>query len=200
MIEFGLEKRETRATREPGAPTQREIPMKTADEVRQHLIACGAQHSREHADVFTDGACEPNPGQGGWAFIIRMAGCPDIELFGGALETTNNRMEMTAVLQAIRAIPQGISATIHSDSAYVIKGITEWMHGWQKNGWIRKPGKFGKGGGEVANLDLWKEMFEARHGRSLKFVWIKGHAGHEHNERADELAELGRQSASLKVA
>ena len=164
--------------------------MKTPDEIRKHLIACGSA-AEACCDVFTDGACVPNPGAGGWSFIIRFAGCPDIELFGGAGETTNNRMEMTAVLQAMRAIPQGVTATIHSDSRYVIDGITGWMFTWQKGGWRKKPNPRSSST-EIMNLDLWQQIYDERRRKSVKFVWVKGHAGHAQNERADELAEMGR--------
>ena len=162
--------------------------VRTAQEIHDHLVKV---YRGGHADVFTDGATIPNPGDGGWAFIIRLPGEPDIELFGGDRETTNNRMEMTAVLQAIRAVPQGISATIYSDSAYVVDGINKWMHGWKANGWKRKPSLHAKAG-PILNLDLWQQLWEVRYRRALTFQWLKGHAGHEHNERADALAEMGR--------
>lgn len=145
------------------------------------------------AEIFTDGACDPNPGAGGWGFILNVPGCELIEHYGGAADTTNNRMEMTAVLQAMHALPQGITGVIHSDSQYVIKGLTVWMHGWHKNGWKRAARNGGEAG-PVLNLDIWQALWEARFRRSFEYKWIRGHNGHKWNERADELAEMGRQA------
>ncbi len=173
------------------AKSRANAELKSTDDIRKYLVACGSA-AEACCDVFTDGACVPNPGAGGWSFIIRFAGCPDVELFGGAGDTTNNRMEMTAVLQAMRALPQGVTGTIYSDSRYVIDGITGWMFTWQKNGWRRKPNPRSSASGEIMNLDIWQQIYDERRRKSVKFEWVRGHNGYEHNERADDLAEMGR--------
>ena len=135
-------------------------------------------------EIFTDGACSGNPGPGGWGAILRK-GTVEKELFGGEKLTTNNRMEMMAVIQALRALKQPVQARVHTDSQYVQKGISEWIHGWKRRGWKtanREP---------VKNEDLWRELdnLAARH--TIEWIWVKGHAGHAENERADALANRG---------
>lgn len=137
--------------------------------------------------IYTDGACFPNPGFGGWGVLI-LDGKERIEHHGGEPETTNNRMEMMAVIEALRRT-EG-HATIYTDSQYVRKGITKWIAGWKKNGWKTK------GGGAVKNKDLWIEMEALMQNRLISMRWVKGHSGHEHNERADELAGIGRAAAN----
>lgn len=135
-------------------------------------------------EIFTDGACRGNPGPGGWGAILR-SGSHEKELCGGEGQTTNNRMELLAVIRALEALKRPVSARIHTDSQYVLKGISEWIHGWKKNGWktsAKQP---------VKNVDLWQELdrLTARH--RLEWIWVKGHAGHPENERADALANRG---------
>ena len=143
----------------------------------------------KHVEIFTDGACKGNPGPGGWGAILRM-GVHEKELSGGEADTTNNRMELTAAIRALGALKHPCEVTLHTDSRYVIDGITGWVFGWQKNGWknaAKKP---------VANADLWQELLAAVRPHKLKWVWVKGHDGHPENERADQLAS----DAALSVA
>ena len=131
--------------------------------------------------IFTDGACKGNPGPGGWAALLRM-GAHEKELSGSAPATTNNRMEMTAVIRALEALTEPCSIELHSDSKYVIDGITRWIHGWKLRGWKtagRQP---------VANLDLWQELEAAIARHRITWHWVKGHDGHPENERVDRLA------------
>ncbi|MEP7222579.1 MAG: ribonuclease HI [Novosphingobium sp.] len=135
----------------------------------------------KHVEIFTDGACKGNPGPGGWGAILRIGG-HEKELSGGEKPTTNNRMEMTAAIRALAALTQPCEVTLHTDSRYLIDGITKWIFGWQKNGWknaAKKP---------VANAELWQELVVATRPHKIKWVWVKGHDGHPENERADKLA------------
>ena len=132
-------------------------------------------------DIFTDGACAGNPGPGGWAAILR-AGPQEKELSGGEADTTNNRMELTAVIRGLEALKQPSQVMVHTDSRYVMDGTTQWIRNWKKNGWKtadRKP---------VKNEDLWRvlDALCARH--SVQWRWVRGHSGHPENERADALA------------
>lgn len=139
-------------------------------------------------DIFTDGACSGNPGPGGWGAILRH-GATEKELFGGEGRTTNNRMEMTAVIEALRALKQPATARVHTDSQYVQKGISEWIHGWKRRGWktaAKEP---------VKNEDLWRELDRLAALHSIEWIWVKGHAGHAENERADVLARRGVELA-----
>ena len=135
-------------------------------------------------DIFTDGACKGNPGRGGWGALLR-SGRHQRELWGGEASTTNNRMELTAVIEALKALKRPVKVRVHTDSTYVQKGISEWIHGWKKNGWMtrnREP---------VKNADLWRALDALVHGHDVSWHWVKGHAGHPENERADALANLG---------
>ncbi len=137
-------------------------------------------------EIFTDGACSGNPGPGGWGVLI-IDGDDERELFGGESATTNNRMEMQAVIEALKATTGPI--TLYTDSQYVKNGITDWINGWKRNGWktsARKP---------VKNKDLWIAIDELAATRQIDWRWVKGHAGHDGNERADELARRGASSA-----
>ncbi|MEQ1540760.1 MAG: ribonuclease HI [Novosphingobium sp.] len=132
-------------------------------------------------EIFTDGACKGNPGPGGWGAVLRM-GHHEKDLAGSEPATTNNRMELTAVIRALNALKQPCEVHLHTDSRYVIDGITKWMFGWQKNGWknaAKKP---------VANADLWQELLAAVRPHRIQWTWVKGHDGHPENERADKLA------------
>ncbi len=132
-------------------------------------------------EIFTDGACSGNPGPGGWGAILRYNGV-EKELSGGAPETTNNRMEMMAAIQALEALKRPSRVKLHTDSTYLMDGITKWIHAWKAKGWKtanRKP---------VKNQDLWRRLEEALARHEVEWVWVKGHAGHPENERADELA------------
>ena len=135
--------------------------------------------------IYTDGACRGNPGPGGWGAILIAASGTTKELCGGDLATTNNRMELTAAIQALEALKKPCKVELHTDSQYVMKGITEWVRGWKLRGWktaAKEP---------VKNEDLWRRLDEARARHDVDWRWVKGHAGHELNERADELANLG---------
>ena len=135
-------------------------------------------------EIFTDGACSGNPGPGGWGAILRH-GATEKELFGGEVLTTNNRMEMMAVIEALRALKKPVQARVHTDSQYVQKGISEWIHGWKRRGWKtagRQP---------VKNEDLWRELDRLAAQHQVEWIWVKGHAGHAENERADVLARRG---------
>ncbi|MCR9222323.1 MAG: ribonuclease HI [Alphaproteobacteria bacterium] len=132
-------------------------------------------------EIFTDGACSGNPGPGGWGAVLRFRG-QEKELSGGEAETTNNRMELMAAIAALEALKRPCPVTLTTDSTYVRDGITRWIHGWRKNGWktaAKKP---------VKNEDLWKRLDAAAKGHKIDWRWIKGHAGHPENERADALA------------
>jgi ribonuclease HI len=137
--------------------------------------------ARKRVEVFTDGACKGNPGPGGWGVILR-SGTHEKELSGSEPGTTNNRMEMTAVLRALQALKAPCDVTLHTDSRYVIDGMTKWVHGWQKNGWktaAKKP---------VLNAELWQALIAAARPHTIDWRWVKGHAGHAENERVDRLA------------
>jgi len=145
----------------------------------------------EIVDIFTDGACSGNPGPGGWGAILRSAG-RERELCGGAPDTTNNRMEMTAVIEALKALKRPVMARVHTDSQYVQKGISEWIHAWKRRGW-RTAGKQA-----VKNADLWRVLDEQASRHRVEWLWVRGHAGHAENERADALARRGLESLSRK--
>jgi ribonuclease HI len=137
----------------------------------------------------TDGACSGNPGPGGWGVLLEAkrdgAVLKTRELKGGEAQTTNNRMELMAAIMALEALARGSAITIVTDSAYVKNGVTSWIHAWKRNGWKtadRKP---------VKNVDLWQRLEEAQARHEVHWKWIKGHAGHDENERADELAREG---------
>lgn len=135
-------------------------------------------------DIYTDGACAGNPGPGGWGVLIIENGRRR-ELHGGEPATTNNRMEMTAAIEALRATQGAEKVILHTDSQYVRNGILDWMTKWKRNGWRTADGT------PVKNKDLWEALDAARAGRKIDWRWVKGHAGDPDNERADELARLG---------
>ena len=137
--------------------------------------------------IYTDGACKGNPGVGGWGALL-LAGKHEKELFGGEKETTNNRMELMAVIQALGALKRPCQIDLHTDSQYVLKGITEWLDGWKAKGW-KTASK-----APVKNVDLWQELDAACRLHKIQWIWVKGHAGDAGNERADELANKGVES------
>jgi ribonuclease HI len=142
------------------------------------------KNAAKAVQVYTDGACKGNPGPGGWGALLTCNG-EEREMFGGEASTTNNRMEMMAVIEALRALKRPARVVLHTDSTYVMKGMTEWIRGWKARGWrtaSKEP---------VKNVDLWKLLDEevARH--EIEWKWVKGHSGHEGNERADALANRG---------
>ena len=143
-------------------------------------------------EIFTDGACSGNPGPGGWGAIVRC-GSIDTELCGGELATTNNRMEMMAVIAALESLSPPITARVYTDSQYVQKGISEWIHGWKRRGWQTADKK------PVKNVDLWKRMDALASASKIEWRWVKGHAGHVENERADALARRGIDMARATV-
>ena len=135
-------------------------------------------------EAFTDGACRGNPGPGGWGVLLRFND-REKRLCGGENETTNNRMELMAVIQALESLKRECKVKVTSDSQYVLKGINEWMDNWKKRGWktaAKKP---------VKNVDLWQRLDEAQQSHDIEWVWVKGHSGHIENEIADELANQG---------
>lgn len=143
----------------------------------------------KRVEIFTDGACKGNPGPGGWGALLRM-GRHEKELFGGEPHTTNNRMEMTAVIRALDALIEPCDVTLHTDSRYVIDGITKWVGGWKKRGWVNASKQ------PVKNADLWHDLIEAVARHKVTWEWVKGHAGHSENERVDRIAsdEAERQA------
>ena len=134
--------------------------------------------------IYTDGACSGNPGPGGWGAIL-ISGEREKELWGGELATTNNRMELMAAIQALEALKRPCKVELHTDSKYVQDGISSWIHGWKARGWKTADKK------PVKNEDLWRRLDEARLRHDVSWRWVKGHAGHELNERADALARRG---------
>ena len=146
--------------------------------------ALAAAIRKPHVTVYTDGACKGNPGPGGWGAWL-ATGDHDKELCGGEALTTNNRMELTAVIEALASLKRSCEVTIHTDSEYVRKGITEWIHGWKQRGWKtadRKP---------VKNAELWQRLDALRALHTVHWRWVKGHSGNAGNERADALANRG---------
>ncbi|OCC25235.1 ribonuclease HI [Croceicoccus estronivorus] len=135
----------------------------------------------KRVEIFTDGACKGNPGPGGWGALLR-AGRHEKEMSGSDPHTTNNRMELTAAIKALEALIEPCEVLLHTDSKYVMDGITRWVHGWKRNGWktaSKKP---------VQNAELWHELIEAAARHQIEWIWVKGHNGHPENERADRLA------------
>lgn len=145
--------------------------------------------SDEVIDMYTDGACKGNPGRGGWGVILQT-GEHARELHGGEAATTNNRMELTAVIQGLGTLKRRCRVRVHTDSQYVQLGISQWITNWKRRGWLtadRKP---------VKNADLWRQLDQLAAAHDVEWLWVKGHAGHPGNERADQLANLGVDSLS----
>lgn len=142
----------------------------------------------QRVEIATDGACKGNPGRGGWGALLRMGGV-EKELSGGEKHTTNNRMELMAAIEGLKALKRPCHVTLSTDSRYVMDGLTKWIHGWIKNGWktaSKQP---------VKNADLWMALLEAAKPHRVEWVWVKGHAGHPDNERADRLASNAADAA-----
>jgi ribonuclease HI len=135
-------------------------------------------------EIYTDGACKGNPGVGGWGALLK-SGPHTREIFGGEPLTTNNRMELTAVIRALEALKKPSRVRLHTDSKYVQQGISSWIHQWKKRGWRTADKK------PVKNEDLWRELDEVAAKHEIEWLWVRGHAGHDGNERADELANRG---------
>jgi ribonuclease HI len=133
-----------------------------------------------HVTIYSDGACDPNPGPGGWAALL-LSGKHKRELTGSERETTNNRMELTAAIEALEALKTPSRVVLYTDSEYLKRGITEWMPLWQKRGWRRK-------GGTLANVDLWQALDTAIQRHEIEWHWVRGHAGDPYNDRVDRLA------------
>lgn len=143
--------------------------------------------SSDAIKIYTDGACSGNPGPGGWGALLIWNG-HEKELFGGEPDTTNNRMELLATIKALEAVKRDVPIELYTDSVYVQKGVNEWLEGWKAKGWktaSKKP---------VKNQDLWEELDQVLSSVRVRFHWVKGHAGHPENERADELARRGIDS------
>jgi ribonuclease HI len=145
----------------------------------------------DKVEIYTDGACKGNPGTGGWGALM-IAGDATKELYGGELNTTNNRMELTAVIESLKALKRPCEVVLHTDSQYVQKGISEWIHGWKARGWktsTKEP---------VKNADLWQALDAAQAVHTVDWRWVRGHNGHPGNERADQLANLGVETVRRK--
>lgn len=153
------------------------------DEVQQHRV-----------ELFTDGACSGNPGPGGWAYLLRDLGTgKELRSSGGEARTTNNRMELRAVIEGLRALKQPCRVELHADSQYVLKGLGEWLDQWKRRGWktaSKKP---------VMNEDLWRELDALRGVHALRLTWVEGHAGHAENEEVDSLASAAARAAVPRV-
>jgi ribonuclease HI len=142
--------------------------------------------------IYTDGACSGNPGPGGWGAVLQADG-KEKDLYGGDPQTTNNRMELMAAIQALEALKGPTEVTLYADSKYVLDGITKWIYGWQRNGWLTSAKK------PVKNDDLWRRLTVAMKPHDITWKWVKGHAGDPGNERADELARRGAEESADAV-
>jgi ribonuclease HI len=140
--------------------------------------------TNEIVEIFTDGACKGNPGVGGWGALLRTKS-KERELYGGEAHTTNNRMELMGAIAALEVLSRPCHIRLHTDSKYVQQGISEWVHGWKQRGWKTSSKQ------PVKNEDLWRRLDEAASRHTIEWVWVKGHAGHTENERADQLANRG---------
>ncbi|MEE3626749.1 ribonuclease HI [Nitrospirillum sp. BR 11752] len=147
-----------------------------------------AKPASPRVEIFTDGACSGNPGPGGWGAILRWNGT-ERELKGGEPDTTNNRMELMAAIQALETLKRPVKVDLHTDSQYLRDGITKWIHGWRAKGWLTADKK------PVKNVDLWQRLSAQADRHEVVFHWVRGHAGHPENERADQLAREGLAEA-----
>ena len=144
----------------------------------------------KQVEIFTDGACKGNPGPGGWGVLLR-AGKHEKEISGSEPQTTNNRMEMTAVIRGLNALIEPCRVELYTDSKYVVEGITKWVHGWKRKGWINASKQ------PVRNADLWHDLIEVAQRHTIEWEWVKGHNGHPENERVDKLASDAAIKAGL---
>jgi ribonuclease HI len=160
-----------------------EVPPEAATHTPRHATA-------KAVEIWTDGACKGNPGPGGWGALLRY-GNHEKELFGGLGETTNNRMELTAVIEALASLKQRCRVILHTDSQYVKNGITEWLPNWIRRGWRTADNK------PVKNVDLWQRLSAESSRHEIEWRWVRGHAGEAGNERADELANRGVEAAQV---
>jgi ribonuclease HI len=144
-------------------------------------------------EIWTDGGCRPNPGPGGWAAILKFKGTVK-ELSGGEMETTNNRMELTAAAEALNALTRPCSVVLHTDSEYLKNGITRWHTGWVRKNWRNAAGD------PVKNMDLWQRILDAAKPHRIEWLWVRGHSGNEMNERADQLATAARERMKICVS
>ncbi|MSQ64603.1 MAG: ribonuclease HI [Betaproteobacteria bacterium] len=135
-------------------------------------------------EIYADGACKGNPGPGGWGVLLRSAGC-EKEMYGGEAQTTNNRMELSAVIEGLMSLEKRSKVRVYTDSQYVQKGISEWIYNWKRRGWLTADKK------PVKNVDLWQKLDKIAREHDVQWHWVKGHAGHPENERADALANKG---------
>lgn len=167
----------------PGtAKVEKAVPNQSVKTEKKQPASAITTGKPKHVDIYTDGACKGNPGPGGWGSIVVFGG-KEKELFGGESLTTNNRMELTAVISALSILKEPCDVTLTTDSSYVVNAIEKgWLNGWKKSGWKKSDGK------SVLNPDLWKSLDELLQKHNVKFVWVKGHAGHPYNERCDKLA------------
>ncbi len=149
-------------------------------------------NSLPHVVVYTDGGCEPNPGTGGWAAIL-IFGNHQKELSGGEICSTNNRMEMTAAIKALQALNRRCNVQLHSDSKYLITGITTWIHLWKRKNWMR-------GTKPVLNADLWRCLDELNQKHEVEWIWVQGHAGNLYNERCDRLAQCAITAQHTQIS
>ncbi|WP_020181087.1 ribonuclease HI [Methylopila sp. M107] len=150
-----------------------------------------AEAKEDVVEIFTDGACSGNPGPGGWGAILRF-GAQEKEISGGEALTTNNRMELLAAISGLEALKRPCQVVVHTDSQYLRDGVMKWIHGWKRNGWKTADKK------QVKNQDLWMRLDEALKRHEIDWRWVKGHAGHPENERADELARLALKPFAKK--
>ena len=147
---------------------------------------------KDQVEIFTDGSCLGNPGPGGWGVILRWRDT-EKELYGGILNTTNNRMELMAAIKGLETLSIGSKAILTTDSKYVMQGITEWIHSWKKRNWLTAAKK------PVKNKDLWIRLEKALNGLEVEWNWVKGHTGHMENERVDKLAVQGAEEVAKKL-
>lgn len=145
-------------------------------------------------EMYTDGACSGNPGPGGWGVLLRHKDI-EKELSGGASETTNNRMELTAVIEGLKALKKRCDITLYTDSKYVMEGVTKWLPNWKRNGWKTSNKK-----GAVKNQELWEELDKLLPLHEIQWIWVKGHAGHAENERVDTLARQQAQAHTIQTS
>jgi len=150
----------------------------------KHPTAAAEKPNEKIVDIYTDGACSGNPGPGGWGVLLRYDG-HEKELYGGEPLTTNNRMELMAAIMALETLKRPVKARLHTDSQYLRGGITQWIHDWKRKGWRTADKK------PVKNVDLWQRLEAALARHEVEWLWVRGHAGHPENERADALARRG---------